>query len=59
LALLEEEREATLKRLEEEFRRKNETETLFYEKKRDLLKSAASEIQQHFTTTSEKTETNV
>jgi hypothetical protein len=54
LALLEEEREATLKRLEEEFRRKNETETLFYEKKRDLLKSAASEIQQHFTTSSEK-----
>jgi hypothetical protein len=32
LALLEEEREATLKRLEEEFRWKNETEMLFYEK---------------------------
>jgi Sec-independent protein translocase protein TatA len=53
LALLEEEREATMKRLEEEYRRKNETETLFYEKKRDLLKSAASDIQQHLTASSE------
>jgi len=47
LALLEEERNATMNRLEEEYRRKEETELLFYEKKRALLKSAASSIQQH------------
>ena len=45
LALLEEERNAAISRLEEEYRRKEETEKQFYQKKRDLLESAAFEIQ--------------
>ena len=45
LALLEEERNAAISRLEEEYRRKEETEKQFYQKKRDLLESAVFEIQ--------------
>ena len=45
LAILEEERVATEKRLEEEFQRKTEMEEEFYARKRKLLEEAALEVQ--------------
>jgi Sec-independent protein translocase protein TatA len=45
LALLEDQREAAISRIEEEFRRKEETEQEFYTRKRLLLEEAAAQIQ--------------
>lgn len=45
LAVLEEERIATNKRLEEEFKLRKENEEKYYQKQRELLEQAASQVQ--------------
>eukprot|EP00522_Entomoneis_paludosa_P010328 CAMPEP_0172441436 /NCGR_PEP_ID=MMETSP1065-20121228/1985_1 /TAXON_ID=265537 /ORGANISM="Amphiprora paludosa, Strain CCMP125" /LENGTH=357 /DNA_ID=CAMNT_0013190801 /DNA_START=325 /DNA_END=1398 /DNA_ORIENTATION=+ len=55
LALLEEEKIANQKRLEEEFRERARSEEVFYQRQRTLLEEAAAEVQSNAYTLNSKT----